>query len=314
MVPAQGLITAILSGPTATGKSAIALEFARGRLGTASEIEIINADSLLIYKHMNIGTAKPSASELAEIPHHLIDIRDPDQPFTAGDFEKLVHQTIAEVHSRGKRALIAGGTGFYLKALIYGLWEGAPADPAIRGELEKRSSPELYQELFDLDQEAALRIGVNDRYRLVRALELYRHTGKTPSELQAEQNREPNTSLKLFVIDRPNEELFVRIAQRTKAMLDAGFIDEVTRVRQLFPASRALGAVGYAQVCQYLDGATPGGRKLKPGLAGLQDEIELATRQLVKRQRTWFNSEKSAHRFELERDHASLMAELERVY
>jgi tRNA dimethylallyltransferase len=312
MVPAKDLapLSVILSGPTAAGKTAVAIQLARAH----RNIEIVNADSLLIFNGMDIGTAKPTEKELREIPHHLINILDPSQPFTAGDYVRLVTEKMTDIHRRGKRALLVGGSGFYLKALIYGLWEGAPADAKIRAELEQISSPDLYAELFKADQESALRIGVNDRYRLVRAVELIRITGKTPSALQSEQNRIPDPTLKLFVIDRPNVELFHRISDRSKAMLDAGFIEEVKSIRSRFGESRALTAVGYTQVCGYLDGVSPPGRVLREGLLGLQDEIELATRQLVKRQRTWFKSEKSAVMFELDRDREKLLAELNRIY
>jgi tRNA dimethylallyltransferase len=314
MVPQKSLesspISVILSGPTATGKTAIALEFARKR----PDIEIVNADSLLVFKNMDIGTAKPSETELKEIPHHLINVQDAGEVFTAGDYVRRVHEALDDIHSRGKRALLVGGSGFYLKALIYGLWEGAPANPEIRAELEKVSSPELYKSLFALDEESALRIGVNDRYRLVRAMELYRLTGKTPSQLQSGQNRNPSPSLKLFVIDRLNHELFPRISQRTQKMIDDGLIEEVRSLRGLFPDSRALAAIGYAQVCECLDERVPEGRVLKPVIEGLRDEIELATRQLVKRQRTWFKSEKCATHFELDRERDSLMTSLEEIY
>jgi tRNA dimethylallyltransferase len=304
-------LTAVLSGPTATGKTEIALDFIRR---CNSRIEIINADSLLVYRTMNIGTAKPSAEEMKETPHHLIDIRDPNEVFTAGDFSKSVLETMKKLESEGKRALIVGGSGFYLKALLYGLWEGTPASPETRAELEKFSSLELYQKLYDRDSEAALRIGVNDRYRLVRAHELLLITGKTPTELQSEQNRTPNPDLRLLVVDRPNEELFERIEKRTKIMLDAGFVQEVESVRQQFPGSRALSAVGYAQICDHLDGIAPAGRKTTHDEKGLREEIALATRQLVKKQRTWFRSEKSAENFELTKDRERLLARLEEIY
>jgi tRNA dimethylallyltransferase len=316
MVSAQGIrqsenpLSVILSGPTAAGKTAIAIELATRH----SDIEIINADSLLIFNGMDIGTAKPAPQELAAIPHHLINILNPSQSFTAGDYVRLVTQTMNDIHERGKRAILVGGSGFYLKALIYGLWESPPADFKLRGELEKIASPDLYAELFKVDQESALRIGVNDRYRLVRAIELVRLTGKSPSILQTEQNRTPRPDLKLLVIDRPNEELSIRIRQRSQAMLEAGFVEEVRSIRSKFGESRALTAVGYAQVCAHLDGLAPQGRPLREGILGLQDEIELATRQLVKRQRTWFKSEKSATSYELERDHEKLRTELNLVY
>jgi tRNA dimethylallyltransferase len=317
MVPPQSLgksltpVSVILSGPTATGKTAIALGLARSHPG---QIEIVNADSLLIYRHMDIGTAKPTLEELSEIPHHLINVREPNEPFTAGDYVRQVHEALADIHSRGKRALLVGGSGFYLKALLYGLWEGPAADPAVREKLERSPSQELYDRLYKLDEVSALRIGVNDRYRLVRALELFELSGKTPSQFEAGQNRQADPTLKLMVIDRDNEELFPRIADRTRQMLDAGFEAEVRLLRERHPDSRALSAVGYAQVLDCLAGTLPAGRKLKPGADGLRSEIELATRQLVKRQRTWFKSESSASHFLLDRDRDSLIQELREIY
>jgi tRNA dimethylallyltransferase len=307
-------LTAVLSGPTATGKTEIALEFIRRRKARGQAIEIINADSMLVYRSMDIGTAKPSTDEMREIPHHLINICEPSEVFTAGDFSKKVIETLERLQAEGKRALIVGGSGFYLKALLYGLWEGAPADPATRTELEKISSPELYEKLYARDSQAALRIGVNDRYRLVRAHELMTVTGKTPSELQAEQNQIPNPALRLLVVDRPNEELYERIERRTSRMLEVGLLDEVRSVRSRFPRSRALGAVGYAQVCDYLDGIAPAGRKISSDEKGLREEITLATRQLVKKQRTWFRGEKYSEHFELPLAQEKLLARLEELY
>jgi tRNA dimethylallyltransferase len=305
------LISVILSGPTATGKTSIAIELARS---LPEKIEIINADSLLVYRQMDIGTAKPTQQELSEIPHHLINIREPNEPFTAGDYVRQVHEALEDIHARGKRALLVGGSGFYLKALLYGLWEAPATNATVREKLELRTSQDLYDHLYKLDEVSALRIGVNDRYRLVRAMELYELSGKTPSQFEAEQNRTADPALKLMVIDRDNEELFSRIAERTKQMLDAGFEAEVRHLRQQYPDSRALSAVGYAQLLNYLDGTLPAGRKLEPGAAGLRSEIELATRQLVKRQRTWFKGEPSSQHFLLERDRAQLLEELQKIY
>jgi tRNA dimethylallyltransferase len=307
-------LSAILSGPTASGKTEIALEFARRQRERGTPLHIINADSLLVYRQMNIGTAKPSDHELRDTPHHLIDVCDPNEVFTAGDFSKRVSKTLGDLESRGIRALIVGGSGFYLKALLYGLWEGAPSNPALRTEIEKIPNVDLYNALYELDRESALRIGGNDRYRLVRAHELLRLVGKTPTELKAEQNTVPDPRLRLLVVDRANEELHTRIHARSAEMLRLGLVGEVTELRKAYPGSRALSAVGYEQVCQYLDGKLPPGRKSKPGEDGLLEEIELATRQLVKRQRTWFKGEHSAIRFELERDRESLFRKLEEIY
>ncbi len=283
------LRTAVLTGPTAAGKTALAFELAHRIPG----LEIVNADSLLVYRGMNIGTAKPSPQELAQLPHHLIDIRNPDEPFTAGDFVRETRTAIDAIHARGGRALIVGGTGFYLKALFFGLWSGSPADPEVRARLEALPQAELYSRLERVDQESALRITISDRYRLVRALELLELTGKTPTQLQEELGRHPDPALELWVVDRSPDDLEKRISARCEAMLQAGMIDEVRDIRMRFPGARALGAVGYKEVCAYLDGISPPGRKLAPGIEGLRSEIELSTRQLVKRQRTWFKSLKT---------------------
>ncbi len=255
----------ILTGPTATGKTELALKLAL-RHGA---IEIINADSLLVYRGMCIGTAKPMRAELDRIPHHLIDIREPNEEFTAGDFVRSAHATIEEIHSRGKRALIVGGTGFYLKSLLYGLWAAPKAEPALREELRRLSGAELFSKLHEKDPQAAIRIGQNDHYRLVRALEIIELTGKTPTELEASQTKEPDPRFHLFVIDRPPEELAARIEARTRAMLENGLIEEVQALRSRYPQARALSSVGYAQVCAYLDGSGPQGRVVKPGWVGL---------------------------------------------
>lgn len=293
MVSTQGLSacaprTAVLAGPTAAGKSALALEMAR--LSPGRSIEIINADSMLVYRGMDIGTAKPSRSELDEIPHHLIDIRNPDEPFTAGDFVRAVCHTLQDIEGRGKRALIVGGTGFYLRALFYGLWEGPPSNPEVRLMLERLTQAELYSRLLKVDPTAALRIGVADRYRLTRALEVFQLTEKTPTQLEAEISRTPDPRFELWVVDRPQEELQNRISLRCRQMLEDGLVQEVRRIRSAYPGARALGAVGYKEVCAHLDGIAPAGRKIPSGELGLRQEIELSTRQLVKRQRTWFRS------------------------
>jgi tRNA dimethylallyltransferase len=299
----------ILTGPTATGKTALAIELARQTPG----LEIVNADSLLVFRHMDIGTAKPTLEERHAIPHHLVDIRDPDQNFTAGDFVREANTALEDIRSRGGRALVVGGSGFYLKALLYGLWDAPPADVALRAELEGRTSPELYAELEKRDPESAYRIGVNDRYRLVRALELLHLTGKSPSELQAAKH-DPDPRFRLWVIDRTQEELIKRVAQRTRAMVRSGLIEEVRMVAERFPGARPLGSVGYAQVLEHLAGRSPAGRKVPPGIEGLESEVELATRQLIKRQRTWFRGQKIARWFVLDQDRAALEAEWRELY
>lgn len=321
MVSAQGLSptasaaarTVILTGPTASGKSGWALALAQRH----RDVEIINADSLLVYRGLDIGTAKPTAEELAAVPHHLIDIRDPDQPYTAGDFVREVETALSLIHQRGRRALIVGGTAFYLRALLFGLWDSPPSDPTVRTALEALTNPELYARLESQDAAAARRIGINDRYRMLRFLEIIQLTGNLPSDLRAAETREADPRFELVVIDRQDEALSARIAQRTAQMLAAGLLNEAQSLRSRWPRARALQSVGYKQSVDYLDGIKPAGRKIPEGLAGLAQEITLATRQLVKRQRTFFNGESLravSRKFTLEADSHGLQAFLEEFY
>jgi tRNA dimethylallyltransferase len=304
--------TAILAGPTSTGKTALALELIASR----SDIEIINADSLLVYRGMNIGTAKPSREELTRVPHHLIDIREPDEPFTAGEFRREAESAIADITSRGRRALIVGGTGFYLKALVNGLWDAPKGDAALRAELEALGDDSLFAELERRDPTSALRIGPRDHYRLVRACELIRLSGKSPSELEAEQAlRPPDPRFALWIIDRSTHELFPRVETRTRSMLEQGLIEETRALLVRFRGARPLDSVGYRETVSFLDGKKPAGRNLRAGTDGLADEIALATRQLIKRQRTWFRGQmKTARWFELDREHGVLAQAWRDVY
>lgn len=313
MVPTPSLRVAILTGPTATGKTGLAIEFAE-RHGA---IEVINADSLLVYRGMDIGTAKPDQAERKEIPHHLIDIRDPHEAFTAGDFHREATKAIDEIHAKGKRALIVGGTGFYLKTLLYGLWPAPKSDPTLRQRLEQETNEELYQRLEKRDTESALRIGRNDRYRLIRAHEMIELSGMTPTEMQAQTPKEPDPRFELWVLDRSNDELYDRIEKRTHQMIEQGLIDEVKTLQERYKGQelpRALSSVGYRETQDYLAGIPPLGRKIAPGLTGLQSEISLSTRQLVKSQRTWFRGEKTSKWFTLDQDLAALQTSWKNIY
>lgn len=313
MHPSSTPKTIILTGPTASGKSGIALEWARHSRKTSSPpskpIEIINADSLNIYREFNIGTAKPTAAERAEIPHHLIDIRDAREGYTAADFVRDVNAYIADIQARGARALIVGGTGFYLKALLYGLWDAPATDAALRTQLEAHPTEFLRAQLQEIDPQAGARIGPSDRYRMIRALEIHKLSGKTLTEIESAQNQTPDPRFELFVIDREKDELDARIAARTRAMIEAGLVEEVRGLLMRYPEARALQSVGYAETIAYLREEKPEGRVPRPGLEGLCDEITLGTRQLAKRQRTWFRGEKAAKIFILDRERDRLEAE-----
>jgi tRNA dimethylallyltransferase len=304
----------ILTGPTATGKSSLAIALA----AHYGKIEIINADSLLVYRGMDIGTAKPTLEEQHQIPHHLIDIKSPNEPFTAGEFVRSAITCIDEIHKREQRALIVGGTGFYLKALLYGLWEAPSVPPELRKELEGLANEDLYRELESTDPQSATRIGKNDRYRLIRGVELTRTTGKSLTDLQSQISTQPDPRFRLWILDRPQPELDSRIELRTKAMIQQGLIQEFKQIQSKYPGCRPLSSIGYAQVGAYLEEKTPQGRKIKPGLPGLKDEIQLATRQLVKNQRTWLRSQHAkmadSKWFHLEQDRALLEEEFKTVY
>ena len=305
---------AILTGMTAAGKSEVALEFAAAR----GDIELINADSVQVFRRMDIGSAKPSAEEQARVRHHLLDIRNPDEPFSAGGFRRAVDECLTDIECRGKRALIVGGTGFYLKALLYGMWQAEEADPTererFRDSLAETRSEDLLARIAEKDPVTAKRLPASDRYRLVRALEVMHFTGKTPTELEDSMPTEPDPRFTLLVLDRPKEELEQRIEKRTREMLRLGFLEEVQKLLRDFHTSRALQAVGYAQVVAHIEGRLPAGRKSALTEENLVAEISLATRQLCKRQRTWFRSEKNAKMFELEKDRAALLTALAEIY
>ena len=316
-------LVGILTGPTASGKTQLALQWAAELSNIETDIEIINADSLLVYRGLDIRTAKPTPAQLNLLPHHLIDLLDPSEAFTAGDFCRAAHAAIADIHRRGKRALIIGGTGFYLKALLFGLWEAnLPIQNAeLKAQLQLCSNPSLYEELCQKDLPSAERIGPHDRYRLIRAIEICRLSGKSLTELQASLPKSPDPQFRLWIIDRETSELHARIQLRTQEMLNHGVIEEFKTMNSRYPESRALMAVGYAQINAYLKEIPPVGRNLKPGIEGLSEEIQLATRQLVKRQRTWFKGQckpsNNAHGFRLFKLDAEmdlLKAEFQKIY
>jgi len=317
MVSTENLVNpvAVLTGPTASGKSALALEFAlQANSDRGISIEIINADSLLFYRGLDIGTAKPSPEERARIPHHLIDICDPGEEFTAADFSRAALEKIRELQARNIRSLVVGGSGFYLKALLFGLWNAPKADPAVRERLEKLSNVELYSMLQNAYGSNPIPFSANNRYRVMRFLEIIEQTGKTPLQLESEMPPQPHEGFSLLVIDRNRSALLTRIQCRIHKMLEQGLLDEVRTLSEKYPDARQLQSVGYQQCQAFFSGNTPIGRKLAEGQAGLVDEIEIATRQLVKKQRTWFRSQKAAEFFELDQDRELLFERLWAIY
>jgi len=284
-----------LAGPTASGKSTAALAIAR-----AYDAEIISVDSALVYRGMDIGTAKPSAAERAAVPHHLIDIRDPLQAYSAADFGVDARRLAGAINARGKLALLAGGTMLYFKALFEGLDAMPAADPDVRAELEAQAAaagwPALHAELARVDPATAARLAPGDSQRIQRALEVFRVSGQPLSSFHARSNGNADNAwakTPLFSLEPEDRAwLHQRIAERFDAMLAAGFLDEVKALRargDLSPALPSMRCVGYRQAWEMLDVHEAGGPGAFP-MARLRDTGIYATRQLAKRQLTWLRS------------------------
>ena len=311
MVADRRPLAIALMGPTASGKTALAMEWAQRLDG-----EIVSVDSALVYRGLDIGAAKPEASMLAAVPHHLIDVREPWQPYSAAEFAADARAAMDEIAARGRLPILAGGTGLYFQALLEGLAPMPEADSelraAITAEAAERGWPTLHAELASIDPRAAARIKPTDPQRIQRALEVFRLSGKPISEWQAmpARARLPFRVLKLVLAPRDRAILHRPIEQRFDAMLDAGFMGEVERLRalpQLQAVERpldlpAIRAVGYRQAWEHLDGALAGSE--------FRDRAIFATRQLAKRQLTWLRGELDARWFDPQADRNALESAL----
>lgn len=276
-----------IAGPTASGKSALALEIAAS---WHRPVEIVSVDSALVYRGMDVGTAKPTTAERAAVPHHLIDLLDPAQPYSAAQFAADATRLIGEIAARGALPLLVGGTMLYFKALVDGLDEIPAADAAIRAALDAEAAargwPALHAELARIDPPTAARLAPNDAQRIQRALEVWRATGRPLSSYHRRTaNATPDAAL-IALEPASRAWLHERIARRFAAMLDAGLLDEVRRLRargDLHLGLPSMRCVGYRQAWQALDEGLAGDalrqRVLDTGVA--------ATRQLAKRQLTW---------------------------
>lgn len=295
-----------LMGPTASGKTALALEWAQ-RLGG----EIVSVDSALVYRGLDIGAAKPTREEQAAVPHHMLDLRDPWQPYSAAEFATDARKALQDIAARGRVPILAGGTGLYFHALLHGLSDMPEADADMRARIEAEAAvrgwADLHAELQRIDPEAAARIHATDAQRIQRALEVFRLSGRTISDWRrAALNapRLPFRVLKLVLAPQDRAVLHQRIERRFDAMLDAGFLDEVRRLRALPELQAhprpldlpALRAVGYRQAWEHLEGGYDAGE--------FRDRGVYATRQLAKRQLTWLRGELDARWFDpqLQRD------------
>lgn len=278
----QLLPLCVLVGPTGVGKTEVAIELARRLDG-----EVVTADSMQVYRGMDIGTAKPTIAERAGIPHHLIDVITPDSPFNVARYRDLAHEAIAHIHARGRLPILSGGTGLYVKAVVGEfLFPDQGADSELRRKLQQEAETEgrerLHAKLAAADPVAAMRIHPNDVRRVVRALEVYESTGRTMTEhIAAAQARGPRYRDVRIGLVRDRAELYERIDRRVYAQLEQGLIDEVSRLRTEYRLHRtALQGLGYKEVLDYLDGRV----SLAEAVASLQRE----TRHYAKRQLTWF--------------------------
>lgn len=276
-----------LAGPTASGKTAAALAIARAR-----PIEIVSVDSALVYRGMDIGTAKPSLAERTEAPHHLIDIRDPREPYSAAAFVQDATRLIADIRARGRLPLLVGGTMLYFKALAEGIDAMPAADPEVRRQLEAEAAalgwPAMHARLAQVDAATAARLAPNDSQRIQRALEVWLTSGRSMSSFHAAHSAGGLPPIALFSLE-PTERAWLhqRIAERFDTMLAAGFLDEVKALRargDLSPDLPSMRSVGYRQAWEALDGTWP--------MAELRERGIAATRQLAKRQITWLRSMK----------------------
>ncbi|ENU1226178.1 MULTISPECIES: tRNA (adenosine(37)-N6)-dimethylallyltransferase MiaA [Providencia] len=290
-----------LMGPTASGKTALAIE-----LRKHLPVEIISVDSALIYRGMNIGTAKPTAEELSQAPHRLIDILDPSLPYSAADFRHDALNAMAEITSQGKIPLLVGGTMLYFKALLEGLSPLPSADPTVRAEIEhiakEQGWGEIHRRLTEVDPVAAARIHPNDPQRLSRALEVYLISGQTLTEMIQTAGEElPYNVFQFAIAPQDRKILHERIEQRFHLMIAAGFEEEVRKLHQrndLHVDLPSIRCVGYRQMWSYLDGEISHDDMIYRGIC--------ATRQLAKRQITWLRGWENVHWLDSEQPQQAL--------
>ncbi len=276
----------IILGPTASGKTLLAITLARLFHG-----EIVSCDALQVYRHMNIGTAKASPAQQALVRHHLLDVRNPGEDFSAGDYQRAARLAISEISARGNIPFVVGGSGFYLRALIDGLFEGPARAEQLRARMrriiKRKSAKILHRALQRVDPECARRLAERDAERIIRAYEVYLVSGKSMSWWQ----QQPRDALKGYRwlkigIEISREQLYRRIEQRVEEMFHSGFLEEVSSLREKFPReSKAFKAIGYRQIAEYIDG--------KLSYQQAIDSTKTESRHFAKRQRTWFRADRS---------------------
>lgn len=299
----------VVTGPTASGKSALGLEVALRFDG-----EIVNADSMQVFRFMDIGTAKPSLAERSQVPHHLFDVVNPDQPYSAGRYAQDARAAAAAIHGRGRLVVLVGGTGLYIRAFLDGLIETGEARPGLRARLEaehERAVAEgdpgrLHRRLSKLDADAADEIHRNDARRTIRALEILEQSGQTASRMrEAHAFRDRPFRVLHLSIDPGRERLHARIDARAQAMIDAGLLREVRDLRErgYGPELKPMQAIGYRHIQPVADGSDT--------LANALEAIRKDTRQFARRQRTWIRAVPEVETFDPD-DRAAVFARIER--
>lgn len=267
---------AAIVGPTASGKTALALE-----LADLLPLEVISCDSQAVYRGMDVGTAKPTLEERSRVPHHLVDVAEVGEEFSVARYVELADAAIAQVRARGKLPLLVGGTGLYLRSLLYGLMEAPPKDEALRARLEAQSPAALRERLLRVDPEAARRIPPRDLVRTVRALEVYELTGKTISDHHREHRRGPRYRAVVLGVTPPRDELYRRVNERARRMVEEGLFEETRGlVTRRGARGRLYRTIGYREALEHLES----GISAEEALARMQQ----AQRRYAKRQLTWF--------------------------
>ena len=284
----------LIVGPTAVGKTQMAIELSE----IFSSIEVISADSRQIFKHMNIGTAKPSIEELQSVPHHFIDIKNPDGNFNAGDFGIQGRSIFFKLIEEGKIPIVVGGSGLYIRSLVDGLFQGEVRNNAIKKALQKRIESEglekLYKELKQFDPEAAQKIHENDQQRIIRALEVWEITGEPISKLRKELKTKINLHPLFIGLNRNREKLYKIINDRVDLMIKHGLIEEVKalRAKGFHSSFQSQKTVGYQEIHNYLNGFIDEIKAI--------ELIKRNTRRFAKRQLTWFNQDKRINWFHID--------------
>lgn len=275
----------VIVGPTASGKTAVSIELAKKING-----EIISADSMQIYKYMDIGTAKPTLEEMQGIKHYMLDVVMPDETFNVAKYKSMAESAIEGILKKGKVPIIVGGTGLYINTLVDGIeFADVPGDEEYRNELIEKGYREgamsIYKELEKIDSESAKKIDPNNIRRVARALEIYKVTGKTKTQLDIESRKEVKYDYRLFGMEWDRETLYNRIDLRVDKMIEAGLIDEVRNVTEKFKISNtAVQGLGYKEVIEFLNGNI--------SYEEMIEKLKLETRHYAKRQLTWFRRDK----------------------